>query len=880
MFNPSTKGMLACLFAIFVSPLLGEAVEASTPRERILFNADWRFQRGDPAGAAGELHYRQIKESLIHGADRAMAGFLNRVEEAATSMGSAVSYAHENFDDRAWREVQLPHDWGIEGPFRQEYPGDTGKLEWWGVGWYRKSFSLPAADADRRIYLDVDGAMSYASVWCNGHFVGGWPYGYASWRVDLTPFLNFGGKNVVAVRLDNPPDSSRWYPGGGLYRNVWLVKVSPVHIANWGTTITTPEVNSKIATVKIAVRVDNTSGAQVNVEAQTRLYQLISKNGAERRKLAATTDTSVATVNAGASLVIPQEVTVKNPKLWDLDAPNLYVAVTRLMEAGKVLDEYETTFGIRSIEFTADRGFRLNGKQVPFQGVCNHHDLGALGAAFNRRAAERQLEIMKEMGVNALRTTHNPAAPELLDLCDRMGILVMGESFDCWHWGKTPNDYALLFNDWSERDLRVMVRRDRNHPSLIMWSVGNEIVNVVHPENDAISKRLVRIVHEEDATRAVTAGVNNTPAGYNGYQKNFDVFGFNYRSMEYARFQKANPAIPVYGSETASTISSRGEYFFPVTEAKGEGRSNFQMSSYDLYSPPWAWPPDAEFKWLDQAPTALGEFVWTGFDYLGEPTPYGDDFSNLLNIPDPAQREKLRQELEAMGKLNSPSRSSYFGIVDLAGFKKDRFYLYQARWRPNLPMAHLLPHWTWPGREGQITPVHVYTSGDEAELFLNGTSLGRKRRKPLEYRLRWDEVKYAPGEVKVVAYKGGKPWATDVIKTAGQPKELSLSADRSQLRADGLDLAFITVRVLDADGQMVPRANHLVKFDISGPGEIAAVDNGDATSHEPFHAQECKTYNGMALVIVRTKPGARGAIVVRAMCNGLKTGEAKLTVNR
>jgi beta-galactosidase len=866
---------LVLIFSGVSSP--ADAAEALLPpRERVSFNAGWRFQKGDPVGFEEQLSYARLKEHLTRYASNAMGEFTTSIGPETNSPGSEIPFVQTSFDDNGWRNVTLPHDWGIEGPFRQEYPGDTGKLPWWGVGWYRKAFEVSASDVGRRIYLDLDGAMSYAAVWCNGRFAGGWPYGYSSWRVDLTSLIKPGATNVIAIRLDNPPNSSRWYPGGGIYRNVWLVKTAPIHVAHRGTQITTPEVTTKSATVKIDTRIVNTSNVQAPMEVETQLFHIVEKRSMQSRKLAAVSDVSTVTVPAGRSESLSHEIVVNHPKLWNLDMPNRYVAVTRLMRAGKRVDEYETTFGIRKIEFTADRGFLLNGQRVQFQGVCNHHDLGALGAAFNVRAAERQLEIMKEMGVNALRTTHNPAAPELLDLCDRMGMLVIGESFDCWHWGKTENDYARLFNDWSEFDLRAMIRRDRNHPSVILWSIGNEIVNVVHPENDAIAKRLVRIVHEEDKTRAATAGINNTPVGYNGHQKNYDVFGFNYRSMEYGRFHKANPQIPVYGSETASTISSRGEYFFPVTEPKNGGRADFQMSSYDLYAPPWAWPPDAEFKWLDQAPATLGEFVWTGFDYLGEPTPYGDDFSSLLNIPDPAQRAQLRKELEAMGKLNSPSRSSYFGILDLAGFKKDRFFLYQARWRPDLPMAHILPHWTWPGREGQTTPVHIYTSGDEAELFLNGKSLGRKQRQPLEYRFRWNDVKYDPGEVRVVAYKGGKKWATDVVRTAGSPGKLNLEADRSQIDADGLDLSFITARITDAKGELVPQANNLVRFEIDGPGEIVAVDNGDATSHESFQARERRAYSGMALVIVRSKFSAQGRISVRAISDGLKPAQIKL----
>jgi beta-galactosidase len=850
------------------------AAEDAAPRERVNFDAGWRFQKDDPAGVDGRLAYVNLKPWLLASAN----AFTKKTPAEAPKgdPGADVSYAQPGFDDSGWRQLDLPHDWGIEGPFKQEYPGETAKLPWWGVAWYRKSFDVPASDKGREVFLDVDGAMAYAAVWCNGHFAGGWPYGYASFRVDLTPFLKFGGKNVVAVRLDNPPDSSRWYPGGGIYRNVWLVKTAPVHVAHWGAEITTPEVSRDAATVKIVTKIANASAAKTDVQVRTQLFRLVGKNGATTREPVESPAAASASIEPGRDAAVTQTVAVKTPQLWSVDAPNLYVAVTEIAQDGKVVDSVETTFGIRKIEFLVDRGFFLNGERVPIKGVCLHHDLGALGAAFNLRAAQRQLELMKEMGANALRTTHNPPAPEVLDLCDRMGILVMDESFDCWRVPKKPNGYNLLFDDWAERDLRAMIRRDRNHPSVILWSVGNEIVEQGRPDGIETAKMLTAIVHDEDATRPATVGCSSTPAGYSGYQKAFDVFGFNYRGDQYGKFVAANPAIPVFGSETASTISSRGEYFFPVSDKKSDGKSDFQMSSYDLYAPPWAWTPDVEFKWLDTYPNALGEFVWTGIDYLGEPTPYSTDQTNVLNFTDAAQREKMRKELAEMGKFHSPSRSSYFGIVDLAGFKKDRFYLYQARWRPDVPMAHILPHWNWPGREGQVTPVHVYTSGDEAELFLNGKSLGRKKRGPFEYRLRWDDVKYAPGELRVVAYKDGKRWAEDVVRTTGPVEKITLQPDRTTLRADGRDLAFLTASLVDKDGQLVPKSDNEITFAVSGPAEIVATDNGDATSHVPFPSKERKAFNGLALVIVRTKSGETGEIRVKATSSGLPAAEAVL----
>ncbi len=868
------------LFAVCSLFLLGlplalhaesSAPGAAAPRERLNFNAGWSFRKDDPVDLGDTVSYAKLKPALLY---RSNAFTRSPAPSPGAPSFPAVAPAQPSFDDSSWRKLDLPHDWGIEGPFKMEYPGHTGKLPWWGVAWYRKSFDLPAASVGsngERRYLEIDGAMSYATVWCNGQFAGGWPYGYSSFRVDLTPYLRAGERNTLAIRVDNPPDSSRWYPGGGVYRNVWLVRTAAVHVGQWGTRVTTPEVALDRANVRVEATVENHDAASVSLQLRSRLFRLDS-DGA-RREPVAVSPSEPLSVPAGSSATLAQSIPVSHPRLWSLRSPQLYVAVTQVLREGMVVDEYETPFGIRRIEFHAERGFLLNGERIPLHGVSQHHDLGALGAAFNLRAAERQLEILEEMGVTAIRTTHNPAAPELLDLCDRMGLLVIGESFDCWHWGKTPNDYGRIFNDWSERDLRAMIRRDRNHPSLILWSVGNEIVNVEHPDNAEIAKRLVAICHEEDATRGATAGVNNTPVGFNGYQRIFDVFGFNYRSMFYKKFRETSPDIPVYGSETASTVSSRGEYFFPVTEPKSGGMSRFQMSSYDLYAPRWAWTPDAEFKWLDETPTTLGEFVWTGFDYLGEPTPYTEDGSALMNLNDPEQIARMKEELETMAKNKAPSRSSYFGIVDLAGFKKDRFFIYQARWRPDLPMAHILPHWTWPERVGEVTPVHVYTSGDEAELFLNGQSLGRKKRGQFEYRFRWNDVVYAPGELKVVAYKNGAPWAEDVVRTAGAPAALKLEIDRSLLRADGLDLGFVTASVVDSEGRLAPRADSPVTFTVEGPADVIATDNGDATSHVSFQSPTRPAYNGLVLGIVRPRAGQPGAVRVRATAPGLAPAE-------
>jgi beta-galactosidase len=853
------------------------------PRERLPFNDGWLFSRTDPQWVTGQLDYAAVKPWLLAGLPDLLGATSPRSARPDGNFGAGLSHVQPDYDDRGWRRVNLPHDWGIEGPFRQEYPGDTGKLAWWGVAWYRKHFALPAGDAGRRIVLEIDGAMSHPLVWCNGRFVGGWAYGYTSFQVDLTPYVRPGAENLVAIRLDNPEESSRWYPGGGLYRNLWLTKTGPVHVAQWGTIVTTPRISAESALVSVQVLTDNRTDADAAVTVVNEVFEL-GDDGTRNANPVAVASPAEVTISASRQASTTQTLAVPHPRLWSVHQPHRYVAVTTLVQAGRVIDRYETPFGIRTVAFDADRGFLLNGEVVPLRGVCNHHDLGALGTAINIRALERQLEILRAMGCNAIRTSHNPPAPELLDLCDRMGLLVMDEAFDCWAKGKNRHDYHELFPDWHEADLRALVRRDRNHPSVVLWSIGNEIIEqwgTEGPEGWKLAARLAGIVREEDRTRPVTAGFNAESSGYNGFERVIDAFGYNYKIGEYARFRMLNPAVPLFGSETASTLSSRGAYFFPVSDDKLDpaSRTDFQVSSYDLYAAPWATTPDSEWRAADAVAGYAGEFVWTGFDYLGEPTPYNADLTNVLNFTDPVERERQKKRLEELGRLPSPARSSYFGIVDLAGFPKDRFYLYQARWRPDLPMAHLLPHWTWPERAGQVTPVHVYTSGDEAELFLNGQSLGRRRRGPGEYRLRWDDVKYTPGELKVVAYKAGTKWAEDVQRTAGPAARLSLQPDRTVLRADGHDLSFVTVRIEDGNGVLAPRSANRVAFEISGPAEIVATDNGDPTSFEPFQSRERAAFNGLVLVVIRTKSAEPGTITLQARSPGLASAAATMTAN-
>jgi beta-galactosidase len=867
------RSVFAFLLLCFFSAS-GHAAELA-PRQRVPFNSGWRFQEGD-AEKTSDLKYDTIKPWLLAIAKRSA---LPKNPQPTAFLQAA--FAQPDFDDSAWRKITLPHDWAVEKGFDQNLPGETGKLPFSGVGWYRKSFKLPATEKGKRVVLAIDGAMSYSLVWVNGKFAGGWPYGYTSFEVDLTPYIKYSGENVVAVRLDNPPESSRWYPGGGIYRNVWLETTPQVYVVQWGVQIATPEVSEKSATVAatVAVRNDSDTDKQLNVRAD--IYPIGSR-GERPEKPAASVTTELSPMKPGVAGAAQISTSIADPRLWSLESPNRYLLVATVLDGDKIVDRKETAFGIRSAKFDAREGFLLNGKHVPIRGVCMHHDLGYLGTAFNTRAAERQIQILKDMGCNAIRTSHNPPAPELLDLCDKMGMLVLDEAFDCWRQSKKENDYSKLFDDWHRLDLLALVRRDRNHPSVIAWSIGNELVEL----GDAklaipLAKQLAEIVRKADPSRPVTLGSNSLEAGFYGLPQELDLFGYNYKPYAYREFLDKNPGVVLFGSETASTISSRGEYVFPLPASKEPSHpgatQDYQVTSYDLIAPPYAQVADDEFKAQTENPAVPGEFVWTGFDYLGEPVPFSDDTTSLLNYNDPAQLEAARKQLADLGKVLVPSRSSYFGIIDLAGFPKDRYYLYQANWRPDLPMAHILPHWNWPERKDQVTPVMVYTSGDSAELFLNGWSQGLKKKEPGTFRLRWDNVKYAPGELKVVAYKGRKKWAEDIVQTTGPAVKLVMQADRTDIENDALDLSFVTLRAVDKDGRTVPNAKLPVKLSIDGPGEIAGAGNGDPTDHANFRSTDQKIFNGLALVIVRAEDRKKGKITLRAASPGLEPAEIVFT---
>ncbi len=879
----------------------------SFSRERISINNDWRFykyewmSKGDdliydvrpetrgsmddkPADAkpteAVKLKANKLilKPWILPSGNNFIKDLSKHYSRPDGNPGSDFTFVQKNFDDANWEKINLPHDWAIKGPFLKEWNnevgGSMGRLPSPGVAWYRKKLDIPKSDIGKSIFLDVDGAMSYAMVWLNGKLVGGWPYGYSSWQLDLTPYVIPGKENILAIRLDNPPSSMRWYPGGGIYRNVWLTKTNSVHVTHWGTYITTPEVSEKSASIKLEITIDNESKKDVEVKAITQIFE-INQAGIKIGNAVASIESGDIFIQSGKCSKISGMTVLKNPKLWGpipTQVPNRYVAVTKVLQGNIPVDVYETRFGIRSLKFDPNAGIIINDELVKIKGVNQHHDLGALGTAFNIRAAERQLEILREMGCNAIRTSHNPPAPELLELTDKMGFLVIDESFDMWERKKNPLDFHLIFPEWHEQDLRAMVRRDRNCPSVIIWSCGNEVgEQYTDKEGAAIAKRLHDIIKEEDQTRPTTSAMNWAKSDM-PFPASLDIISLNYQgegirqdpmfegtnrirsAPQYDNFHKKFPDKIILSSETANTFSSRGIYLFPVTEKNSDiirdgrgGNSKIRhVSSYELNAEDYGSAPDKVFGSIESHPFVAGEFVWTGWDYIGEPAPYYE------------------------------SRSSYSGIIDLAGFKKDRFFLYQAHWRPEFPMVHILPHWNWPDRTGQITPVHVFTSGDEAELFLNNKSLGIKKLGQYEYRLRWDEVKYEPGELKVVSYKNGKKWAEEIVRTTGEPFKIEAEVDCNLINADGKDLAFITVRVVDKNGLTVPTASNQIKFEIEGKGEIVATDNGDPTDFVTFPSHDRNAFNGLALAIVKSKAGAAGSIIIMAKSSGLKETQVNI----
>lgn len=762
-------------------------------------------------------------------------------------------------DESHWEKVTVPHDWAIKGPFSVENDlqtvkvtedgekkastrsGRTGGLPYAGVGWYRKHIRIGKEEEGKAFALEFDGAMSHAKVFVNNRFAGEWPYGYASFSFPITDLIRFGEDNVIAVRLENHNNSARWYPGAGIYRNVRLVKTNPVHIAHWGTYITTPEVSAASALVKIQTTLESAGSLPAGMHLETRIYNSLNQQVGEHSS------------QGQLTLQPVQEIRINQPQLWSAEHPTLYHAITRIVKGKEVIDEYKTDFGIRTVSFNPATGMQVNGEKVKLKGVCLHDDLGALGMAVNKSALRYRFTLLKEMGCNAIRGTHNPHAPEVLELCDEMGFYFIDEAFDEWSKGKMDSGYSTLFNQWAGKDMEAMIRRDRNHPALIMYSIGNEIREQNEKDGAEVARYLTKICHETDPTRPVTAGFNNmNPAIKNGLADAVDIPGWNYKPDQYASLHRQHPNWVMLGSETASTVSSRGVYKLPAEIGIMKTWPDNQSSSYDLEFCSWSQLPDKEWE-NQENDFMVGEFVWTGYDYLGEPTPYSS---------------------------NWPSRSSYFGIIDLSNIPKDRYYLYQSQWSAK-KVLHVLPHWNWEGREGTKVPVYVYTNYPSAELFINGKSWGKKSvdKKVLlnKYRLRWEDALYEPGEVKVVAYdEAGNAVETKRIKTAGQPATIHLDPSHAKLSANGEDLSFVTVSIRDKDGNICPMADNLVHFSVTGAGRLRAVDNGNAASLEPFEADYRKAFSGKCMAIIQSSDQA-GTITVKASGEGL--GTATLTIN-
>lgn len=787
------------VFSSQTRPATGSGV-----RTRENFNDDWKFMLGDHPSASAGL-----------------------------------------FDDSGWRQLDLPHDWSIEGDFDVKNPATPGGGALpGGIGWYRKTFRLPASDRGQNIYIEFDGIYRMGEVWINGNYLGKRPYGYSSFRHELTRYLHFGDTpNVISVRVDNSlQPNSRWYSGSGIYRNVWLVKTGAIAVAHWGTFVSTPVVKDDGAEVRILTRISNTTGTPVRISVKSSIF------GRDDQLLAEMISPGILVKPSGTE--IKQTLTVNNPILWSVENPVLYRVVTTLLSGQQVLDEYVTPFGIRTFEFNAERGFLLNGKQVKIKGVCNHHDLGCLGAAITTRGIERQLEILKGMGCNGIRTSHNPPAPELLELCDRMGFIVMNEAFDMWKINKTPFDYGADFDEWHKRDLEDLVLRDRNHPSVFIWSIGNEIPEQWDTSGIRIARELASIVKKLDDTRPITAGCNHpVPENYLIQSKALDLIGYNYHQETFSRFPETFPGKKFIASETTSALATRGSYDMPADSIRRwplkwdvpflEGNADLSCSSYDNCSAPWGSTHEETWKVVKKYDFMSGLFIWTGFDYIGEPTPYP-----------------------------WPARSSYFGIMDICGFPKDAYYLYKSEWTTE-PVLHLFPHWNW--TPGQTIDVWAYSNCDEVELSLNGKTLGTQRKTGDMLHFSW-KVPFEPGTLLATGKQNGRVILTKEVRTAGEPFKILLSPDRDVIHADGDDLSYVTVTVADRNNVVVPYADNRIYFSVEGDGKIQAVDNGSQVSMESFKAHERKAFHGMCLVVIRSGMNP-GNLTVKASADGLQPAE-------
>ncbi|HEV8187114.1 MAG TPA: beta-galactosidase GalB [Pyrinomonadaceae bacterium] len=800
------RTLTIALFLLVVSSI---AFANSRPGKRVSFNQGWRFHLGDVANAQDT-----------------------------------------GLDDSQWRQLDLPHDWSIEGEFSENAPSGTGGGALpGGLGWYRKTFTVPMTSKGKLVFVDFDGVYRNSEVWINGEYLGKRPYGYISFAYELTPHLIYGGgPNVIAVKVDNSQQpNSRWYSGSGIYRNVWLTTLDPVHVEQWGTYVTTPEVDAQSATVIVKTKVSNGSNSAAPVNLTTIIQD------ANGREVTRTVAKEVAA--KGAHAEVSQTLKVSSPMLWSDDHPYVYKVISQLQQGAKVTDRYETPLGIRSFRFDVNKGFFLNGKPVKIRGVCDHHDLGSLGAAVNTRAIERQLEMLKEMGVNGLRTSHNPPAPELLELTDKMGFIVMDEAFDMWKIAKTKYDYHLDWDEWHKRDLEDMVLRDRNHPSIIIWSIGNEVVEQWNnnPTGGTIAKELGAIVRNLDPTRPITSATNGVSRDNKVIMEGgLDLVGTNYAQAKLAEFPKMFPGRPIIGAETTSALNTRGTYNMPSDkilrwprkwdEVLRDGNPDFTCSAYDNSSAPWGSTHEETWKLVKKHDFFSGMYIWTGWDYIGEPTPYP-----------------------------WPAVSSYFGIIDLAGFPKDVYYMYQSEWT-NKPVLHLFPHWNW--KPGQQVDLVTYFNADEVELFLNGRSLGTKRKQGDDVLVFW-RVPFEPGVVKAVSRKNGQVVLTKEVRTAEEPARIVLVPDRKTIKADGTDLSFVTVKVVDRNGMVVPMADNLIKFKVIGDGNIVGVDNGYQASHESFKGKQRKAFHGLALVIVQAKQNA-GRIYLEATADKLQAASVAI----
>ena len=821
------KQIILILFVLFCTAVSARKVES--------FNNDWKF-------------------SLDMGAD-----------ESASAPG---------FDDSGWRTLNLPHDWAIEGDFDEHNPSGTGGGALpGGIGWYRKSFKVSEKERGQVLSIEFDGVYMNSSVYINGHLLGTRPYGYISFCYDLTPYINWGGDNVIAVKVDNSDQpNSRWYSGCGIYRDVRIVKTGLIRIAQWGTYVRTDRISQDKALVRLNVSVIDEDPI---ISKVIRTLTVTSTVKDSKGKKVASSSTS-RQLEFREVLDLEDSIWVEHPHLWSVDDPYMYTLVTNVSVNGKQVDTYETPFGIRTIEFRADSGFFLNGEHVRINGVCNHHDLGCLGAATNERAIERQLQILKEMGCNGIRCSHNPPSPILLDLCDRMGFLVMDEAFDMWRHRKTDRDYARFFDDWYERDLTDLVIRDRNHPSIVLWSIGNEvleqwsdakadtlsleqanlILNMGHSEdqlakegemsvNSLITARLAEVIRNLDPTRPITAGCNEPSPGNHLFRSGaIDVIGYNYHNQNVPAVPRLFPGKPFIITESVSALMTRGFYEMPSDQLMTRPvrwdrpyfNETFSCSAYDNVRTPWGSHHEENLIFLNSQPFVAGQYIWTGFDYIGEPTPYG-----------------------------WPARSSYFGIVDLAGFPKDIYYLYQSEWT-DTPVLHLFPHWNWEPGE-QVDMWCYYNNADEVELFINGVSQGVRSKNAEHLHVVWN-VTFEPGTVKVVARKDGVETASREIHTAGEPAQIRLTPDRSKIKSNGTGLSFVTVEILDKDGNLCPNADNLVQFEVSGKGFIAGVDNGSPISLERFKDNKRKAFYGKCLVVVQND-GKSGKIELKAQSEGL-----------